>query len=41
MKFKKGLDEISNRNKGVAFKAVKEAHEEDEDDEDDKLGMIV
>ena len=41
MKFKKGLDEISNKNKGVAFKAVKEAQEEDEDDEDEELGMIV
>ena len=41
MKFKKCLDEISNKNKGVAFKAVIEAQEEDEDDEDDELGMIV
>ena len=43
MKFKKGLDEIGNKNKGVTFKAIREAQEKDEDDEDEdeELGMIV
>ena len=43
MKFKKGLDEISNKAKGMAFNAIrdKEMKEEEEPEEDDELGMIV
>ena len=43
IKFKKGLDEINNKAKGVAFNAIrnKEMKEEDEPEEDDDLGMIV
>ena len=42
IKFKKGLDEISNKHKGIALNIVKEEKDEDgNDDEYEELGMMV
>ncbi|KAI9126283.1 hypothetical protein K1719_002704 [Acacia pycnantha] len=43
LKFRKGLDEIGSKNKGIALKIVKEDKEsygDDDEDEDEELGMM-
>ena len=44
LKFRKELEEVSGKNKGVALKVMKEVKEsnaEEEEDEDEELGMMV
>ena len=42
LKFKKGLDEVHAKNKGVALKSTKESRESDsEEDEDEAIAMMV